>query len=561
MNRLKLFGLLVMGVLLIACNKDEGTLTTEDNNITTVSASIEANNSNTKAAFIKPSGTMYWQEGDALGVYTGSSFSQFTIENEDIGKTSASFSGTGTAIGYAVFPYDANASLDGSTLTYNIPASYNYTSVDTDFPTTPESTVSGNNFNTIMAGEISTDGEHNTVSLKHLGGVICIKFKGLPARSGNVTLWTDKKINGPFTVDLTNLGNSNNKPQLEASTASSDENKRITISYNNAALNTPGIFYIPVPIGTYNDVKVTLDDEIADIVIKEFGDDITIKRGELKVLEMPEYRVLTFEDADAKFREYTLDYCGRTISTWSDLVSQDQYMDNLIYDMTGAGPYTWHDEGNTELTHSFPYNYYSYAYWGGGHAISNYNSKNYTTYGNYNNQLTVYNDNAANDTDLFTTGGGHNGSNNFVVHFGYKDDSGYNGTEYLPELTFGDGVPRVIDHMWVINTCYALNKLISGESGFGGDFTPSNDSYFKIIAYGYENSNDESYSTTAEFYLLNEGGIAVKKWAKWDLSCLGKVSKVTFNIFGSDDMGGDYGLVVPAYFAYDDVCVIFEDEN
>ena len=45
-------------------------------------------------------------------------------------------------------------------------------------------------------------------------------------------------------------------------------------------------------------------------------------------------------------------------------------------------------------------------------------------------------------------------------------------------------------------------------------------------------------------------------WTKWDLSGLGKVLKVTFNVTGSSDNG--YGFSQPAYFAYDDVAVRFE---
>ena len=38
-----------------------------------------------------------------------------------------------------------------------------------------------------------------------------------------------------------------------------------------------------------------------------------------------ELRTLTFEDADAHFTPYTLDYANKTISTWSDLVDDAQY--------------------------------------------------------------------------------------------------------------------------------------------------------------------------------------------------------------------------------------------
>ncbi|MDE6225286.1 MAG: DUF4465 domain-containing protein, partial [Muribaculaceae bacterium] len=45
----------------------------------------------------------------------------------------------------------------------------------------------------------------------------------------------------------------------------------------------------------------------------------------------------------------------------------------------------------------------------------------------------------------------------------------------------------------------------------------------------------------------------VMDWTKWDLSVLGKVAKIEFNILGSSDNGA--GFSQPAYFAYDDVTV------
>jgi hypothetical protein len=49
------------------------------------------------------------------------------------------------------------------------------------------------------------------------------------------------------------------------------------------------------------------------------------------------------------------------------------------------------------------------------------------------------------------------------------------------------------------------------------------------------------------------------EWKKWDLSPLGKVVEVQFNVTGSSDNG--YGFSQPAYFAYDNVAVRFPKEN
>ena len=58
--------------------------------------------------------------------------------------------------------------------------------------------------------------------------------------------------------------------------------------------------------------------------------------------------------------------------------------------------------------------------------------------------------------------------------------------------------------------------------------------------------------------MLSKGKNFVTDWKSWDLSGLGKVVRVEFNMFGSEDITGDYGLAAPAYFAYDNIAVLFE---
>jgi hypothetical protein len=54
---------------------------------------------------------------------------------------------------------------------------------------------------------------------------------------------------------------------------------------------------------------------------------------------------------------------------------------------------------------------------------------------------------------------------------------------------------------------------------------------------------------------LCKDGVYVSDWTKFDLSALGKVVMVVFDMDGTDK--GDWGLNTPAYFAYDDVAVQF----
>ena len=260
-------------------------------------------------------------------------------------------------------------------------------------------------------------------------------------------------------------------------------------------------------------------------------------------------RVLTFEDADYKGGT---NFAGG--NDWSSLIDDPQYGGSLLYGSSGAGVYSedeayqWTDTGNTGLKHIFPYNYNAYCYWGGGHAISNYSTGDIETYGGFETQLTVYKKGVS---GLSHTGGGHNGSNNFAVHYGYIDGSEYNKTDTLPALTFADGSEHVIDHMYVNNTTYLLNCLINGN-GLTAKIGP--DDWVKLVATGYDTKGAKTGETG--IYLCNGPDNIIMDWTKWDLSGLGKVAKVTFNVTGSSDNG--YGFSQPAYFAYDDVAVRFE---
>ena len=270
--------------------------------------------------------------------------------------------------------------------------------------------------------------------------------------------------------------------------------------------------------------------------IEETDDEVIITLTDGRVIILPkkkaeadyELRVLTFEDAD---------YVGSEGSTyWSDFIpTSGQYG-------SGHGSYSWYDEGNTELL------FYpvmgDFGYYAGHAGISNYVGTDWENEGNYMYDLQAYN-----------VSGGHSGEN-FNTHFGYVDESAYGMNNTMPSFEFDDGVARVIDHMWVTNTTYVYNQLQA--TGFGSTYVLSDESTFKIVAYGYDSLDEDAEPVAStEFYLLEKGKKFVTEWTKWDLSSLGEVVKVAFNLEGSEDMVGDYGLSVPGYFAYDDVAVRF----
>lgn len=230
--------------------------------------------------------------------------------------------------------------------------------------------------------------------------------------------------------------------------------------------------------------------------------------------------------------------------TWSSLIDSQQYGGSLLYGSSGNGfsisenPYQWEDKGKTLLQHIICERDGRRSYEFGGHAISHYNSKFPDPNGSINSQLTVFNGDAA-DVIYQTTGGGHNGSKNFAMHYGYLAESEPQSDESLPTIRFTDDNARVIDHMYVNNSTYALTSYEN----------INNDDWVKIVATGEDTDHN---TKTAEFYLYNGRDNIIKEWTKFDLSSLGAVIKIRFNIVSSvSDLSG------LAYFAYDDLAVRF----
>ena len=290
--------------------------------------------------------------------------------------------------------------------------------------------------------------------------------------------------------------------------------------------------------------------------LKVIGGKVEIEKG-ANVKKQTELRVLTFEDGTEGFEPYECEFYYamnyteeyKTIEKWSDYIPRDGQYGN------GHGAYEWYDEGNTELAFVKPE---IESWWGiSGHAgISDYvgTDEDIAKFGDDNMMFMI-------DLQAYNVTGGANGSKNFCSQYGYLDPEEY-ATQYspsgvLPGIQFMDEEPRVIDHMYVTNTTYAYGIITRGECDFGGSYEYTDESTFKIIAYGYD-SFEDTEPTTTEFYLLNTGKRIVTDWTKWDLSVLGKVVRVEFNLVACYEGYGRYGLVIPAYFAYDDVAVQFE---
>lgn len=241
-------------------------------------------------------------------------------------------------------------------------------------------------------------------------------------------------------------------------------------------------------------------------------------------VESDEYdlAVLTFEDDDYKGEGNMLEECD-----WSSLIDNPQYYGPLLY---GNEIYWWWDENNTNL-----YSENGDKYWSGGTAVSNYVSTTYEN-GGYTTQLEAYNPEGGK--------GGHNGSDNFLVCFGYEDDYSYGA---CPVIEFAEGT-GIIDHLYINLGTYGIHSAILGDS-FSSAATESD--YVDVLAEALGEDDQPTGKSTS--IRVVDGKNVKMIWTKWDLSVLGECAKVRFNY--STTLTGSYGLNFPAYILLDDIAV------
>lgn len=210
----------------------------------------------------------YWQEGDQIGVLTTKGFMQMTLDSQYANQTTGVFTGNfQEEIGnYVVYPYGNHSVADGQ-LTYNLPASYTYTSID----------AGANSMNPPMFGTI-TDGKG---LLKHLGSFFQITVTNIPSGGDDMklTFTADKRISGNFTADLS--------AETPVINTDDSEGNTVTISFSNTVSGSTGTFYIPVPLGTYESITVEIMDGQTLLATNTWSDQVverkTPKKGSIEV--------------------------------------------------------------------------------------------------------------------------------------------------------------------------------------------------------------------------------------------------------------------------------------
>ncbi|GGH73227.1 hypothetical protein HNQ91_003606 [Filimonas zeae] len=255
---------------------------------------------------------------------------------------------------------------------------------------------------------------------------------------------------------------------------------------------------------------------------------------------------------------YTITFEGISRSYMADTSS---YGDNTYssYGGTQIAPYV-HSPSNLRFAIKGAGGASPVNYWDGGFVVSDWNYKSNIPgktgdwWYSYLNQCSVYSGTHG------AKNGGYGGSSNFAVMFGYVD---FYNTSYAtrPTLNFTTG-SGVVEGMYVCLSSYTYGVIQNGNAfGSSGVATPLKDiangtGYLKLLAYGFNGSTATNGGAPVTIYLaryVNHLPVSgpLTAWTYFDLSALGTVTRVEFNMEGNDS--GTYGLNTPAYVCMDNV--------
>lgn len=263
-----LYGTVLLIVASCTGNEDTTPINPAQPKIVTLRANHPGN---TRAGFTAE-GVGYWQSTDVIGIMNNGQLKPFTIDS-GAGEVTASFTGeidgelTNNAV--ALYPHNNKHTLDGKTLYYFFPDTYNYNGADTDY-----SVTTGKSFNMPMFGNVT---EENEVTFINFGSVIAIKVNHLPATKGSIIVTSDATIcgNASITDDF----------YSEKEWKYTDDNggKTVTFNYENCEKYQTAVFYLPLLPGTYN-LTITLQNE--NTCYTPISKSVTIKQGHIKPLKI-----------------------------------------------------------------------------------------------------------------------------------------------------------------------------------------------------------------------------------------------------------------------------------
>ena len=231
-----------------------------------IQASLEGSSSASRLA-VGESNALTWSAHDTFVMFNESEEQSYWKMTSTPGEKVGTFEGielTGKFRG-AAFPSSVSPRVDGDVLTMVLPHEITYQKDICNLP---------------MWASFSTLEEN--VSFKHLGALLKIDFSDIPEGYNSLTVIADKPIAGAFTVDL-----SAKEPMLQAMEKGVNS---VKLSFDAIkGSDDDRLFYIPLPVGTYESINVAISDGVNQVSIADWSN-CTIVRKKVYLASLT-YRV------------------------------------------------------------------------------------------------------------------------------------------------------------------------------------------------------------------------------------------------------------------------------
>lgn len=179
-----------------------------------------------------------WSAGDAISVFDGTNNNRFDLTGGE-GTKSATFSGLAETVSeyVALYPYSANASFAGNTITATLPAEQ-YSTV-------------GGSFDTMLNPAVAKSSD-NTLTFRNIAGLIRINVTNVPEGLGirEIQAKAATSLTGEYTVNTSG-------DDFEA-VASGDEVNGVRLVAKDGGELAEGAYNLVVLPGEYANFKVTI---------------------------------------------------------------------------------------------------------------------------------------------------------------------------------------------------------------------------------------------------------------------------------------------------------------
>lgn len=230
----------VLAFTAVSCSLEENTEPVVDS---VVPMEFTADATATRTA-ITEDNAVIWSEDDAISVFDGAGNHKFTAGTA--GSTTTKFSGeaeSGKETYYALYPYSADASLDGTTIHSVLPANQ-YSTAD-------------GTFDTMLAPAVAKAEENGNLTFVNVAGLVKFTFTGAGDRAvKSISMTADQSLTGSYSVDMSGEEFSA-VATASASVGETPAVSGITLTAKEGNL-AAGPYYLVALPGTYSNVKISV---------------------------------------------------------------------------------------------------------------------------------------------------------------------------------------------------------------------------------------------------------------------------------------------------------------